>query len=85
MTELIYAGEEVKKIIKKAYPEAEFRDASDEIHTDRFEVSIRMKELGFYKFALQKGFALCCFRFRFKLMDKDPDVLSLVEIVIGEK
>jgi hypothetical protein len=79
MYDLIYAGHEVEDIIKAKYPQAKITDASDEIHTERFEMELDgVTEDEFYPFALIKGFAGDCFRIalhleslKFKDMDKD--------------
>lgn len=79
MNDLIYAGHEVEHIIKEKYPQAEIKDASDFIHTERFELELEgIEEDEFYPFAIIKGFASDCFRvalllesLKFKDMDKD--------------
>ena len=64
MEELVYAGHEVEDIIKKKYPQAEIKDASDYIHTERFELSIPdIDDDEFYPFAIREGFARCCLGF----------------------
>lgn len=62
--QLIYAGSDVEKIIKKAYPKAEITDASDDIHRERFECEIESITYDeFYIFALRQGFAECSLAF----------------------
>ncbi len=62
--DLIYAGSDVEDIIKKQYPHARIKDASDFIHTERFECEIDDVDADeFYPFAIQEGFARCCFGF----------------------
>lgn len=64
MYELIYAGKDVEKIIRKSYPNCKIEDASDYIHTERFEVEIPdVTDDEFYPFAIREGFARCCFCF----------------------
>ncbi len=64
MYELIYAGKEVEDIIKKKYPNAEVKDASDYIHTERFEVEIPgITDDEFYPLAIKEGFIKCCLGF----------------------
>ncbi len=64
MKDLIYASREVEDIIKKKYPEAKITDASDYIHTERFELSIEgIEDDEFYPFAIKEGFARCCLGF----------------------
>jgi hypothetical protein len=69
MRELVYAGGDVAKIIKEKYPSAVIEDASDYIHTERFEVEISdITDDDFYPFAIREGFAECCFSFNLLLM-----------------
>lgn len=64
MNELVYAGSDVEKIIKDKYPQAKIADASDDIHTERFELELDgVSENEFYPFAISEGFARCCFGF----------------------
>ena len=68
MNELIYAGEEVEGILKKKYPNCKITDASDFIHTERFEFEAEgITEEDFYPFAIRKGFARNCFGFEVRL------------------
>lgn len=56
MHELIYANEEVEEIIKHKYPQAKTKDASDFIHTERFECDIEgISDNEFYPFAIGEG------------------------------
>lgn len=64
--ELIYAPE-AEAIIASAYPNAQFKDASDDIHPGRFEVTIKgLHQKAFWKFAVEQGFALDCLGFELK-------------------
>ena len=64
MYELIYAGKEVEELVKKKYPQAVIKDASDFVHRERFECEISdVTEDDFYPFAISKGFARCCLGF----------------------
>ena len=64
MYELIYAGKDVEEIIKKRYPKAVIKDASDCIHTERFELEIiGVEDEEFYPFAINEGFVRSCFSF----------------------
>jgi len=75
MRELVYGGVRVEKLIKKKYPSAKIRDASDYVHPERFEVEIEgIPEEEFYRFAIRSGFAKLCFIFRCKLMMGDKTV-----------
>jgi len=67
--ELIYAGREVEDLIKKRYPEAKIRDASDEIHTERFECEVEADEEEFYIWAILEGYANTSLAF--ELMSRD--------------
>jgi len=62
--DLIYAGGDVEGIIKSKYPQAKFKDASDFIHTERFECEIEgVTDEEFYPFAIREGFCECCLGF----------------------
>jgi len=68
MHELIYAGREVEDLIKTEYPGSKITDASDYIHTERFECELPdIDEDDFYPFAIREGFAMCCFGFAINL------------------
>ena len=68
MEELVYAGTEVEELIRKKYPGAVLKDASDYIHTERFELTIpEVTQDEFYPFAIKEGFAECCFGFALML------------------
>lgn len=69
MNALIYAGKDIENIIKNKFPVATFQDASDEIHTERFEVEIQEDDNDktrddFYVFALKEGFAMDILNFQ---------------------
>jgi len=62
--DLIYGPREVEGVIKGKYPDAKIKDASDYIHTERFECEIEgVSEDEFYPFAIREGFVKCCFGF----------------------
>lgn len=64
MHELVYAGSDIEKIIKDKYPQARITDASDYIHTERFDLELEgVSDDEFYPFAISKGFARCCLGF----------------------
>ncbi len=82
--DLIYAGKPVEALIKAQYPGAIIKDASDEIHRERFELSVDTTEEEFYLFAVHKGFILCCFRFRILLHDafQQDKLRHLLEVML---
>ena len=66
--DLIYAPHEVEEIIKKKYPNAKIKDASDYIHTERFECEIEgITKDDFYPFAIANGFVECCLAFQIEM------------------
>lgn len=68
MHSLVYAGKDVEELLKKEYPECKITDASDYIHTERFEFEEdNIEEDDFYIFAIRNGFALNCLGFNLKL------------------
>ena len=81
--ELIYGvRSQLEPLIKKEWPGARFQDASDDIHTDRFEVEIDVPEgktkgsflRDFWAFAVREGFSLNCFGFRLWMGDDTKEV-----------
>lgn len=80
--------ETVQVDILSEFPEAEFEDASDFIHQYRLELTIPnlTDQSQFYKFAIQKGFAMCCFGFQMRVMNKPEKIKTwLVELGLLEK
>ena len=66
--ELVYAGKDIEDIIKAKYTNTVTRDASDCIHTERFELKIPdVDEDEFYSFAIKEGFVKLCLVFNFML------------------
>jgi hypothetical protein len=66
--ELVYCPQEVGKIIKDKWNEAIIVDASDEVHPERFEVTIpNITEDDFYPFAIKEGFVQDCLGFQLML------------------
>jgi hypothetical protein len=60
--ELVYGPVSVQGLIRSRRPDAVFSDASDIVHTERFEVKIPgVTEDEFYPFAIKEGFARACF------------------------
>ena len=79
MYELIYNNQAID-LIKKRFPIAVFKDASDYIHVGRFEVEIEgVDEDEFYPFAIVEGFALACFKLQLELLGMKPDSKQRVE------
>lgn len=66
--DLIYGPREVEGVIKGKYPNARITDASDYIHTERFQCEIEeVSDDEFYPFAIREGFAKCCLAFELHL------------------
>jgi len=75
MYELIYAGDDVKELCGKQFPNATITDASDEIHTNRFEFEdTTISRMDFMTFALENDFIICCFEFNLAMCM--PDAVS---------
>ena len=67
-TELMYSGKDVEELIKKRFPQAQIVDASDYIHTERFEVTIEdITTEEFYPWAISEGIARECFGLELRL------------------
>ena len=66
--DLIYGDSNVEQLIQRKYPQAKMKDASDFIHTDRFECEIEdIDDDIFYPFAIREGFARLCLKFEITL------------------
>jgi hypothetical protein len=81
--ELVYGVQsQLEPLIKKEWPGAVIHDASDDIHTDRFEVAIVVPQgktndelrKDFWYFAVREGFSLLCFGFRLWMMGNTKEV-----------
>ena len=76
MYELIYDSDVIRAVIEKEFPDAAFKDASDCVHPERFEVTFddgsEEFEDRFYVFAIRKGFANSCFVFQLMLKRPNP-------------
>jgi len=75
--ELVYPEDkEGKRDIISLLPDSSVvKDASDFIHTHRFEIEVDMEEDEFYPYAIKAGFALCLFGFNAAIYDR-PDVVG---------
>ncbi len=73
MNELIYAGRDVEKLCKEKFPGAIIKDASDEVHEERFKFQCETHEKEFYLFALREGFILECLCFQLALQETKAD------------
>ena len=69
MRELIYAGEEVERLVRERFPHATITDASDGIHPERFQVEAQVDRLDFWWFAVREGFWRVCLGFGLSLCD----------------
>jgi len=62
--ELVYADKSVESLILSKFPNTVIKNASDFVHTERFEVEIpEITEDEFYPFAIKEGFVKCCLGF----------------------
>lgn len=83
MYDLIYTDthetyKEIRDIIKNEY-DAKIKDASDAIHTNRFSVEFDIEKQDWYKFILQKGFALCSLNFQMAMHQDPENIKALIE------
>jgi hypothetical protein len=81
--ELIYGPNEVWQLIKDKWPQAEYTDASDYIHEERFEVTIpNVTDDEFFPFAILEGFFRCCFSMELNLRmgERKEDIERWIEI-----
>lgn len=79
MMELIYCdsreGELEIKQLMGTFPSSRFNDASDFIHSHRFEVETDVNDDVFYPFAIKSGFHMYCFGFQLALYE-NPDLIE---------
>jgi hypothetical protein len=81
--DLIYCGdakeyESLIALIKAEWPHAVFEDGSDEIHEDRFGVTIEgVEQDDFFRFAMKNRFACSCLNWNIATMDNAPHILKL--------
>lgn len=65
--DLIYDSSEIADLIKKEFPDAVITDATDFIHTERFEIdipSLTCSDEKFYIFLMRIGAAVTSFTFQ---------------------
>ena len=81
MHELVYADASVERLILAKFPSAKIEDASDFIHTDRFELELEDSlKKSFYVFAIREGFALCCFGLQLMLRGRGKEALAELKV-----
>lgn len=82
MDELVYGPRQARDWIQKKYPEATFEDASDDIHPERFRVSVPgVERIDFFKFAFLEGFLDSCFQFHLLVrMAKEKNKEMMLEL-----
>ena len=82
MQELVYGPPEAQGLIRDRWPNAVIRDASDRIHTERFEVELEVDENEFYPFVIREGFAECCLTFcmMMRMEEEQPKVWRWIEM-----
>lgn len=86
VSDLVYADSEVVDVIKQKWPDATFVDASDFIHSERFEVKIDTTWREFFIHALDCGYSDCSLRFQLEMggHHTDPDFVELVKKWLAE-
>ena len=85
--ELVYDDDKTRQLIQEQYPQAKITDASDDIHSERFQVDIEgVEPKDFYIFAIKEGFALEClgFQLRMRMADKIQEVKDWVKEATGK-
>lgn len=86
MMELIYCNsledeQEIKQLIMDTFHSSKFNDASDFIHSHRFEVETDVNDDVFYPFAIKNGFHMCCFGFQLALYENPDLIRNWIELV----
>lgn len=91
MMDLIYLGDDEDRAplvheIMAEYPNAKIEDASDFIHRNRFSLEIpEVDERQFFRFAVKKGFALCCLNIGIAIRTPESWVKEELELLKKEK
>jgi hypothetical protein len=81
-SELVYAGGEAEALIRNRFPAVTIEDASDAVHTERFQVMLpASSEREFYVFAIKEGLALSCLGFQLMMCGSDTDKDRLADWV----
>ena len=86
--ELVY-NNSAAPLIRKEFPKAIMKDASDEMHPDRISVKIpgtTVRE--FYEHALEEGYALIVLGFQIRLnagKKEDPEFSKMCEDFMAER
>jgi hypothetical protein len=81
MEDLIYAEDEVAKIISARYPSAVFEDASDMVHEERFGVKVSdVAEEEWFEFLVKAGIATVSLNVQLamRIPGKSQDALKVV-------
>lgn len=84
MRELVYSDKSTEDLIKEHFPTAVIKDASDEIHHERFEVYIGdITDDEFHEWAVKHAIALSCLGFQL-LIDTDKEFRQKVKLWLKE-
>jgi len=77
--ELVYAGREVEYLCRVQFPGCKITDASDYIHTERFEFEANIEDDEFYPFAIKNGFSGCCLCFQIMMRTPGEEGIEKVK------
>lgn len=82
MYEAVYAGGAVEELILKRWPNAKIKDASDFIHTERFECEIPdLDPDEFYIWAILEGYAGDCLAFNVIMRADDKGTQRVWDLI----
>jgi hypothetical protein len=86
MYDLIYCGKDVEEIIKKRFPNAVIKDASDYVHDERFSIEDEdLNEDEYYPFIIKEGIGGCSFNLQLMMLQKQNTEKLLKWIEISKK
>ena len=77
--ELVYADFKVEELCRQQFPGCKITDASDGIHTERFEFEADIEDDEFYPFALKNGFSGCCLAFQIMMRTPGEEGIEKVK------
>lgn len=86
--DLLYCGEhreEIEAIVRESFPEAEVKDASDEIHRGRFSVQMEYEDDDWMLWVMRKGLHDLSFHWNIMKMQNPERLKPLLMQVIEEQ
>ena len=69
------------KVLQEIWPEAKIEDASDFIHTERFEIKANVEEEEYFKIIIREGMARYSLDFQIMMLEDGQRALRLAKEV----